>query len=71
VAGQLKAEGARVVGVVVNRVEPRGRGYYYRYRQDRHGPNLRVRWPFGQFARFPLSGPVNHTQRPQRPSGHP
>ena len=73
VAGQLRAEGVRVVGVVVNRVEPRGRGYYdyYRYRQDRHGPKLRVRWPSGRFARFLLSGPANHTRRPERPSGRP
>lgn len=57
VVNQLKAEGVRVVGVVVNRVERRGRGYYayYRYGEDGHGPKLRLGGPWARREQPPTA----------------
>jgi len=57
VVNQLKAGGVRVVGVVVNRVERRGRGYYayYRYGEDGHGPKLRLGGPWARREQPPTA----------------
>ncbi len=41
---QLRTEGLRVLGVVVNRVEPKGAGYYSYYGSRRRGFGLRSGW---------------------------
>lgn len=42
--GQLKGEGVRILGVVVNQAEPKGGRYYYYYGGERTA-KVRVRWP--------------------------
>lgn len=44
---QLKGEGVRILGVVVNRVEPKGTRYYYYHEGDRR-LRLRLRWPLAR-----------------------
>lgn len=46
--GQLKGEGVRILGVVVNQVEPKGTRYYRYYHEGERRVRLRIRWPLAR-----------------------